>query len=125
MIYIEPYPKSKAEEFCQVEITCSRPEKEKVQFAPFYGVAPHRFVDLFSMKSTRWRIKKRKDDNGDEIPWEQGEASLRNPMPLLTYLENEGNAALHYREAVSQMKGEGNGRAEREPRRGAEGAGRR
>jgi hypothetical protein len=51
-------------------------------FQPFVGVAPRRFMELFSMPE-------RKDASGRIVPWEEAcaELRLRNPLPI--YLEVE------------------------------------
>ena len=104
VVYIEPYPKSKALEFYENEITQSEKESDKVFFTPFNGVGPHRFVDLFSMQSTRWYAKKRKDDDGNKIDWKREEADLRNPMMLLNYLEMEKSAYTQYTQEVNGIR---------------------
>jgi deoxycytidylate deaminase len=49
VVYVEPYPKSKALEFHPDAITVSQSEDGKVKLRPFIGVGPRRFFDLFSM----------------------------------------------------------------------------
>lgn len=97
VVYIEPYPKSKALEFYKQEISTSlSDEDEKLVFIPFSGVGPRRYVDLFAMSSAKWGAKKRKDKNGKAIDWKRSEASIRNPMRALTYLDYEKAAYLSY-----------------------------
>ena len=72
VVYIEPYPKSKTLEFYKKEISQDpKDAEEKVLFTPFKGVGPHRFIDLFSMKSIKWYTRTRKDENGNVIEWER------------------------------------------------------
>ena len=97
VIYIEPYPKSKALEFYKQEIsTHSSDENKKVVFIPFSGVGPRRYIDLFAMSSTKWGSKKRKKKDGYNVEWKRNEASIRNPMRAMTYLEYESIAYLSY-----------------------------
>lgn len=97
VVYIEPYPKSKALEFYKKEITQMDSEKnDKVLFTPFQGVGPHRFIDLFSMQSTKWYTRKRKDEKGYVTEWERDKASLRNPLSPLSYIEMEKSAVRTY-----------------------------
>lgn len=105
VVYIEPYPKSKALDFYKQEIsTLPCDETKKLVFIPFSGVGPRRYIDLFAMSSSKWGVKKRKSDDGKAIPWDRGNASLRNPMKAMTYLDYEKIAYLSYYE---ETEGEG------------------
>lgn len=104
VVYIEPYPKSKALEFYQQEIsTVITDENKKVVFTPFSGVGPRRYIDLFAMSSTKWGAKKRKEKDGQKFDWKRETASIRNPMRAITYLEYESIAYLNY---YDEIKGE-------------------
>lgn len=97
VVYIEPYPKSKALDFYKHEIsTLIKDEDSKVVFIPFSGVGPRRYIDLFAMSSTKWGAKKRKKKDGYNIEWRREEASIHNPMRAITYLEYESIAYLSY-----------------------------
>lgn len=97
VIYIEPYPKSKALDFYKQEIsTAVTDENEKLVFTPFSGVGPRRYIDLFAMTSAKWGVKKRKKNDGYNIDWDRGKAFIRNPMRAMTYLEYESIAYLSY-----------------------------
>lgn len=97
VIYIEPYPKSKAIDFYKQEISTEiTDENKKLVFTPFSGVGPRRYIDLFAMTSTKWGAKVRKDEDGKRILWERKDASIRNPMRTMTYLEYEKIAYLSY-----------------------------
>ena len=97
VIYIEPYPKSKALDFYRKEISTDIAEdNNKLVFTPFSGVGPRRYIDLFAMSSAKWGAKKRKDDNGNKIDWERKTATLRNPMRTMTYLDHEKIASMIY-----------------------------
>ena len=100
--YIEPYPKSKAIEFYREEISEETKEDNKVYFTPFTGVGPQRFIDLFSISSIYWYKKIRKDKGGYKIPWNMKDASLRNPMNVLNYLDSEVAAYNAYTELVKK-----------------------
>ena len=117
VVYIEPYPKSLARDLYKNEIDDILNEvgdkdkeslSERVKFVPFYGVGPHRFVDLFSMKSTRWKTRVRKDSAGRKIEWNNADARLRTPMMPITYLDAEMNAYVEYNESVKAWKGADN-----------------
>lgn len=117
VVYIEPYPKSKALEFYTNEISQNEEEGgDKVIFVPFKGVGPHRFIDLFSMQSIRWYERNRKDENGYVVLWERENANLRNPMSVMNYMEMEQIAYKQYTEEIKQIEMEerdenGNGAA--------------
>jgi len=87
--YIEPYPKSKALDFYKKEITENELDTTKVQFLPFVGVGPRKFVDLFTTNSIRSYARIRKDESGKVIKWEEKNASLRNPLRAISYIEFE------------------------------------
>lgn len=97
VVYIEPYPKSKATAFYPKEISL-KPKDEglKVVFIPFSGVGPRRYIDLFAMFSTKWGQKDRKDSDGYAINWDRSQAKIRNPMSAMTYLDYEKAAYLSY-----------------------------
>ncbi len=104
VVYIEPYPKSKALEFYPNEISENRQDNEKkVIFIPFKGVGPHRFIDLFSMHSIRWYSRNRKNKDGYKIQWHREEANLRNPMSLMNYIEMELSACKQYTEEINEI----------------------
>lgn len=105
VLYIEPYPKSKAFQFYTVEISDSEEDLDKkVVFMPFTGVGPQRFIDLFAVSSTRWYAKKRKDKNGKKLDWKREEAELRNSSPLLNYLDAEQTALLIFEDETVALK---------------------
>lgn len=73
VIYIEPYPKSKAFEFYSDSIRALKEGEEQgetsgdmVIFVPFVGVGPRRFFDLFSMRLGSGYPLCRKDKDGQE-----------------------------------------------------------
>jgi deoxycytidylate deaminase len=72
VVYIEPYPKSLAEELHGDAITFDASEDEncpgKLLFIPYRGVAPDRYEDFFTMK------EERKSDDGKMIRKTKAEA---------------------------------------------------
>ena len=105
VVYIEPYPKSKAFQFYPVEISDGKKDKDKVVFEPFTGVGPQRFIDLFAVKSFRWYAKIRKDEDGKKIEWKREDAELRNPVSLLNYLDAEQLALMTFEDETVALKG--------------------
>jgi deoxycytidylate deaminase len=67
VVYIEPYPKSKAKELHQNEIEIEKETPGRVSFMPFIGISPHRYRDIFQ------KAAKRKGADGSAKRW------LRDP----------------------------------------------
>ena len=95
VVYVEPYPKSKALDF-HSDSAFGGFENEKdenenrVIFEPFVGVGPRRFFDLFSMKQGSGYPLKRKDKKtGKVLTWNQKAGSMRIPELPWSYLERE------------------------------------
>ncbi len=57
VVYIEPYPKSKALKFYKAEISDNIADSSKVVFEHFTGVGPQKYIDLFVVSSTKWYQK--------------------------------------------------------------------
>jgi deoxycytidylate deaminase len=105
VVYIEPYPKSKAFQFYPAEISNNIKNSGKVIFEPFIGVGPKRFIDLFAVSSTRWYSKKRKDKQGKKLDWKRDDAELRNPISLINYLDAEQSALMVFEDETVALKG--------------------
>jgi deoxycytidylate deaminase len=121
VVFIEPYPKSKALEFHDDSIVLAGAEASiepacatsaRVRFEPFVGVGPRRFVDLFSTRLGSGYPLKRKDQHGRRLPWPAKGRSpdLRLQMLPMSYLELEQAAALEFEDAADALR-------EREERR--------
>jgi len=65
VVYVEPYPKSKAKQLHQDSISVDPPvpSADHVNFEPFEGIAPRQYQDIFSAKEAR------KDDEGRTVDW--------------------------------------------------------
>ncbi|GAA0605018.1 anti-phage dCTP deaminase [Thalassospira tepidiphila] len=87
VVYIEPYPKSMAKELYQKSIKVDHDtdaDDGAVNFSPFLGIAPRKYMEFFTMPS------KRKDSRGHVATWSANEAEPRvNTYP--TYLEIEAS----------------------------------
>ena len=103
IIYVEPYPKSKAKEFHGDSVDFTGPNIEafdnskKVVFEPFVGIGPRRFFDLFSMSLGSGRQVKRKEKNGDKKGWDPKTAKLRLQMP-------DGSSEILEQHIISKLK---------------------
>ena len=79
VVYIEPYPKSKARDLYSDSICVDQVTfvKGKVNFEPFVGVAPRQYPRLFEF------VNGRKDENGQVTDWKK-----RGPRPRLSRFRN-------------------------------------
>lgn len=98
VVYVEPYPKSRALELHSDAITLktsfdSHDEERRVTFEPFTGVGARRFLDLFSINLGGGAKLKRKDKNGDTVEWARSNAVARTPMLPKSYLDLEMSAS--------------------------------
>lgn len=85
VIYMEPYPKSKAEELHQHEIEIEQDTGTKVSFLPFLGISPFRYRDIFQKRSRK--------SGGIARQWYYGEPRPMVDVIAPTYIELE-NVAL-------------------------------
>jgi deoxycytidylate deaminase len=102
VVYIEPYPKSKAFQFHTDSIVPYSIREEnldnKVIFQPFVGIGPRRFFELFSMSINSGNNKKRKDKLGKILPWIPESSNSRMQLLPYSYLEKEMVATAVYQE---------------------------
>ena len=73
VVYMEPYPKSKAKELHEHEIEIEKRSTTRVSFLPFLGISPARYRDIFQ------KGKRKKD--GLALKWITGD-----PRPLIDLL---------------------------------------
>ncbi|MFT6910739.1 MAG: deoxycytidylate deaminase [Oleiphilaceae bacterium] len=100
VIYVEPYPKSRAIEFHSDSISDSGGVEGKVTFEPFVGVGPRIFLNLFSNNLGSSEPLIRKNKSGEVVKWHPHSATLRLSPRVLDYLGAELLAsALAHREA--------------------------
>lgn len=91
VVYVEPYPKSKAGELHKDSIEIDEDSGgEKVSFVPFVGIGSRRFIDLFSMGSeSGYEIARKDKKSNNAIDWKRGTAKMRVPMLVTSYLKRE------------------------------------
>ncbi|NLH47353.1 MAG: cytidine deaminase [Myxococcales bacterium] len=90
VVYVEPYPKSKALELHEDEIAVEdKKEKDhRVLFEPFIGIGPRKFADLFSLGwSSGYPIKRK--EGGLVRQWDPRQALPRIPLIARSYLDWE------------------------------------
>lgn len=85
VFYVEPYPKSMAEEMFGDFIVIDGLSGEKIEFNPFVGISPRRFMDVFG-----WH--RRRNDDGTRLDWTQSGANPRffdDPVAIARKERNE------------------------------------
>ncbi len=117
VVYIEPYPKSRATELHRDAIhayddvtppACGRTgcdHPHAVRLEPFLGVAPHRYVDLFSITTSTGILRERKRKaSGERIRWDAKTSSPKAEMLPLSYLDLEAKALYQLKKSISTRK---------------------
>ena len=82
VVYMEPYPKSRAKDLHPDEIEIEQEVEGKVGFIPFMGISPYRYRDLFQKG-------RRKNDDGKAHDWYNNQKRPMIEVVLPSYLENE------------------------------------
>jgi hypothetical protein len=82
VVYIEPYPKSRAEQLHQNEIEIEKRTTSKVSFLPFLGISPIRYRDIFQRG-------KRKNSDGKATRYMTDPATPMMEAASNAYIENE------------------------------------
>ena len=87
VVFIEPYHKSLAEDlFSDFIIVDKKSDDEtKIQFNPFVGIAPRRYIDIF-----QWPTRKEKD--GSKMKWDQPNSNPRLQEEPSAISKKEDNA---------------------------------
>lgn len=85
VVYIEPYPKSKAKQLHQDSISIDAPtaSRTQVNFEPFQGIAPRQYQEIFEPSRAR------KDENGKAVDWRELDQQPRIVRYIDTYLQLE------------------------------------
>ncbi|NLV40520.1 MAG: cytidine deaminase [Candidatus Hydrogenedentes bacterium] len=94
VVYIEPYPKSRALKFHDDAAFPGFQRDQKkgglVAFEPFVGIGPRRFFDLFSMRQgSGFPLTRKNKDTGATVPWNRKAGTIRIPMLPSSYLQRE------------------------------------
>lgn len=85
VVYMEPYPKSRAKELHENEISIETEAPDKVTFMPFLGISPFRYRDIFQKG-------KRKGAGGVAKRWLFGEPRPMVEVVAPTHIELEAMA---------------------------------
>jgi deoxycytidylate deaminase len=93
VVYIEPYPKSKARDLHSDAICFDEDEAKvtgKIPFVPFVGIGPRRYLDLFSYHLSSGEKVGRKGEDGQPVVWDtQHHKGPRVPMENYSYVDRE------------------------------------
>jgi deoxycytidylate deaminase len=105
VVYVEPYPKSKALELHDdsIELRTKLDDpasSKKVIFEPFTGVGARRFLDLFSMSLGAGSKLKRKEADGSIVDWKPDTARVRIPVLPSAYSAAESEAEILFNSIV-------------------------
>ncbi len=95
VVYVEPYPKSKAFQFHDDSIATTGLDSQdgKVKFDAFVGIGPRRFFDLFSMRlGSSYPLIRKDNETGKAMKWNIETARLRIQMKPASYLDLEAEA---------------------------------
>ena len=83
VVYMEPYPKSKAKALHKNEIEIENEAEGRVSFVPFLGISPFRYRDIFQ------KVGKRKNDDGIAKRWMSGYETPMIDNSSNSYIEVE------------------------------------
>jgi deoxycytidylate deaminase len=91
VVFIEPYPKSKAYEMHPDAIRSPEDKSsEKVLFIPFVGVGPRQFVNMFSMTlSAGEKVRRKLKGSFENAKWERATARPRVKSFPISYIDRE------------------------------------
>jgi cytidine deaminase len=108
VVYIEPYPKSRALELHRDAIFAfdddAPPHANAVRFEPFLGIAPHRYAELFSMTTRAGVARDRKTRTGERIRFDPATALPKIEMLPLSYLDLEAKALYELKKMLGPKK---------------------
>ncbi|NRR31094.1 cytidine deaminase [Oxalobacteraceae bacterium] len=102
VVYVEPYPKSKALDFHEDSITLQG-EEGKLRFEPFVGVGPRSFFNLFSVNLGSGYSIVRKTNDGKPSEWSEDGARLRMQMLPSSYIEREAATTYYVQQHLEKL----------------------
>ncbi len=109
VVYVEPYPKSRASDLHDDALTFLEETKgngnPRIPFVPFVGIAPRRYIDLFSLDLSTGSQTKRKTDDGKMTQWTRTvDAVPRVSMLATSYLDREEMAVSGINEIMRKLE---------------------
>lgn len=88
VLFVEPYPKSKASQLHADAVSLEVEDPTKVSFMPFVGVAARRYFDVFSTRiSSGWPLERKRGVRA--VEFRRSEARPRVPMAPTSFVERE------------------------------------
>lgn len=107
VVYVEPYPKSKARELHEDAIrigeAARRADEHSVPFVPFVGISPKKYLDMFTIKPVYSTEVDRKLRSGHTINWQRARTPLKTKMASLSYIDRETRAVSKLDKCLQQM----------------------
>jgi len=107
VVYIEPYPKSKAKELHDDSLALGESARTtnsySVPFVPFVGISPSKYSLLFTTKPMYSQEVDRKLKNGHAINWQRSRTQLRTSMVPIPYIERETRALSGLKRSFKQL----------------------
>ncbi len=106
VVFIEPYPKSKAFDMHDDAIAGSEEGRDDVvKFVPFVGVGPRQFVDLFSMTlSSGARMRRKASGSMETAKWTRQNAIPRVKAYPVSYQDNERTVTAEADVALAEIE---------------------
>ena len=89
VVYVEPYPKSKAEKIHNDAFTLNENECNKLLCTPFFGVSPRRYIEMFSLELGIEHLERKDSKDGLKIDWPRSNASPKSFMEIRSLEERE------------------------------------
>ncbi len=89
VVYIEPYPKSKARDFYDKAFTNDPKQEGRVCLAPFVGIGPRRYRDLFSTTTSDGKTIERANNRGEAVKPSEREKRLKIGTLNTSQFDNE------------------------------------
>lgn len=109
VVYVEPYPKSRAGKLHGEAIAlgeAAEPEGPKIPFLPFVGIGPRRYLDLFSMELGSGSHRVRKADGQLLVDFDRSKvAGPRVAMLPTSYQEREELAVREIHDTMERLEG--------------------
>jgi deoxycytidylate deaminase len=81
VVFMEPYPKSRAKQLHKHEIEIEKQSETRVSFMPFLGISPYRYRDIFEKRSRK--------EHGRAKVWYRGEPRPMIEVSAPAYLDVE------------------------------------
>jgi deoxycytidylate deaminase len=107
VVYIEPYPKSKAKELHEDAIEIGESARTSnplaIPFVPFVGISPSKYSLLFTAKPMYSQEVSRKLKSGHAINWQRSRTQLRASMVPIPYVEREIRAISSLKKSFKQL----------------------